>query len=49
MDREIPGPLEIKPEPYEVLLTAKSKKRRRLKGRAEVWDLGDTLKAPKRR
>jgi hypothetical protein len=49
MDREIPGTPEIKPEPCEVLSTAKSKKRRRSKGRAELWDLGDTPKAPKRR
>jgi hypothetical protein len=49
MDREIPGTPEIKPEPCGALSTAKSKKRRRSKGRAELWDLGDTPKAPKRR
>jgi phage baseplate assembly protein W len=48
-DREIPGTPEIKRDPQEVLSTPKSKKRRRSKGHAELWDLVDTPKAPKRR
>ena len=49
MSSGIPGTPEVKPESQEVLSTTKSKKRRRSEASAELWDLGDTPKAPKRR
>ena len=49
LDREILSSPDIKLEPDEPSLTTKARKRRRSGSRAELWDLGDTPKAPKRR
>ncbi len=49
MSRRIPGTPEVKLGSQEVLSTTKSKKRRRSEASAELWDLGDTPTAPRRR
>jgi hypothetical protein len=49
LDRPIPANPDVKPETKKSSSATKAKKRRRSRSRAEVWDLGDTPKAPKRR
>jgi hypothetical protein len=49
LDRVLPASPDIKLEPGESSSTTKANKRRRSESRAEMWELGDTPKAPKRR
>lgn len=49
MERAIPGSPDVKLESEEASPTTRATKRRRSASRAELWDLGDTPKAPKRR
>jgi hypothetical protein len=49
MDRAVSASPDVKLEPEDASSTTKASKRRRSEIRAELWDLGDTPKAPKRR